>query len=94
MIGIAQVLAMIDLSANEGAFSITFVKQDGTLRTIERAQKGIKKTDSSGSNNFKYNIKNKGVVHVADIDATNDRDKWRTIKISRIIEFNGQKVKH
>lgn len=96
MIGISEVLARIDISPIEGAFSITFVKEDGSLRSINRAQKGHKyqRTSTSPDNNFRYNIKEKGVVIVADLDAETSDKKFRTIKISRIIRFNGIKVHH
>lgn len=96
MIGIAQVLAKIDLSPINGPFSITFVKSDGSIRTIEKAQKGHKNGDAGGSqtSSFRYNIKQNGVVILADLNAVNNKDKFRTIKISRIIKFNGIKVNH
>lgn len=96
MIGIAEVLARIDTSPIDGAFSLTFIKRDGSVRKIERAQKGIQSdhTSTSAKSNFRYNIKQKGVVLVADLDAINKRDKFKTIKISRIIKFNNIPVHH
>ena len=96
-IGIAQVLALIDLSPIQGAFSITFVKEGGELRTITNAQKGHKPnyaTAPSAGSKFRYRIKEKGVVIVADLDAKKEKEKFRTIKISRIIKFNNIPVHH
>jgi hypothetical protein len=96
-IGIAQVLAQIDLSAIQGSFSITFVKEKGELRTIKRAQKGHKPNYAAApteGSKFKYRIKEKGVVIVGDLDALSEKDRFRTIKISRIIKFNNIPVHH
>jgi hypothetical protein len=98
IIGIATVLAKIDMSAYEGPFSISFYKEDGSIRTIRRAQKGHKMQGaaSSGStgSNFKYRIKENGLIIIADLDAITEKDKWKSIRIERIREFNGDKVIH
>ncbi len=89
-IGIATVLAQVDLSAVGQPFTMEFVKADGSLRKI-RAQKGHKKEGASAEgSSFKYRIKGSGNILVRDLDSGEDR----AIKISRIISFNGQKVKH
>jgi hypothetical protein len=95
-IGIKEVLARIDMSPDLGPVQITFVTLKGELRTINRAQKGLKKHKQSSSegSNFKYRIKEKGVVIVANLDAKSEEEKWRTIKIASIIRLNNKKVIH
>jgi hypothetical protein len=95
MIGIAQVLSSVDTSSVDGPFTMTFVKADGTLRTI-KAQKGHKVVGGATfeKSNFRYKIKEKGVILVRDLEAMTKTEEFRTIKISHIIRFNGHEVIH
>lgn len=95
MIDIGTALDRINITHEGGKpvnFSISFVKDDGSIRNIKCARKNVKhpgqKSNSGGKLN--YNLKSKGVLLVHD----EDMNEFRSIKISRVIEFNGEKVFH
>jgi hypothetical protein len=91
-IGIGEVLNKIDASAYDGAFSLEYVRKDGSVGKINRAQKGIKKlrTDNGAGNNFRYSIKENFVIHVWNHDIGDSR----TLKVRGLIKFNGNIITH
>jgi hypothetical protein len=93
-ISINVALALIDSSAETGVVSLSFIKADGSIRTIKRATKSDKRgfSEANKTSNFKYRIQGKRVVVVRDLDKPDE--EWRTIKIDTIIKFNGQTVVH
>ena len=73
-------------------FTIEFVKEDGSIRRM-RAQKHVKYPSSGSVNeksNFKYNLKNKGIILLYDLD---EKD-YRAVKVDSILKYNGIDVNH
>ncbi len=91
-IGIASVLREIDESSLKGSFSIKYVRKDGTIGFIKRAQKGLGKRvgKSEEGSSFKYSIKNNFLIHIGNVDT----NEFRSIKTRGLLEFNGQRIKY
>jgi hypothetical protein len=90
-IGIGEVLNKIDASAHGGAFSLEYVRKDGSIGKIERAQKGISKPNAvEEKSNFRYSIKENFVIHIWN----HDKQESRTLKIRGLLKFNGQSINH
>jgi hypothetical protein len=102
MIGISQVLNRInvtyDQENNPSVFSLKFVKDDGSIRTIAKASKAVKHGKIGGGkgekSKFKYNQKEKGTILICDSEAKSEKEKFKSVKISTIIGFNGMEVHH
>ena len=92
MIGIASVLREIDESSLNGSFSLKYVRIDGKIGFIRRAQKGIQKKVglSKEGSKFKYSIKNNFLIHIGNVDT----NEFRSIKTRALLEFNGQRIKY
>jgi hypothetical protein len=104
MISISIALSRINITYDENnrpvVFSVKFVKDDGSIRTIEKARKSVKHATIGGGRSerapgkFKYNLKERGVIMLYDTQAKEKNKQFRSVKISSIIEFNGQPVHH
>jgi N-acetyl-anhydromuramyl-L-alanine amidase AmpD len=95
MIDIGTALSRINITHEGGkpiVFSISFVKEDGTIKKIQNARKNVKHQgqSSTAGNKALYNLKSRGILLIYDEEISD----FRSIKISRIIEFNGEKVFH
>jgi hypothetical protein len=91
-IGIASVLREIDESSLNGSFSIKYVRKDGTIGFIKRAQKGLGKSigKCKDGSNFKYSVKDNFLIHIGNVDT----NQFRSIKTRGLLEFNGQRIKY
>jgi hypothetical protein len=100
MIDIATVLNLINITYDERnrpkIFSIKFVKDNGQVRHIAKAQKSVKHAKIGGGkgdkSKFKYNLKERGTILICDTAAKKKEDQYKSVKISTIIEYNGQAV--
>lgn len=93
-IRLRAVLAEIDLPDRYGQpryFAISYAKADGELGQKPRVRKagyagGAARSESS---KFRYNVKKNGVLVVTD-----EQGNTRTLKISRLIAYNGIRINH
>jgi hypothetical protein len=100
MMDIATVLNQInityDLNNHPKIFSIKFIKDNGQVRHIAKAQKSVKLAKLGGGkgdkSKFKYNLKERGTILICDTEAKAKENKYKSIKISTIIEYNGHQV--
>jgi len=98
-ISIAQALAYIDQPVQEDeavTFSLDYVKADGNLGRIDKAQKSFKNVPAthpvakSGNTSFRHNIKKSGNLLLY----SHDKRSYREIKIALIVRFNNIPVFH
>lgn len=94
-IHLRSVLAEIDQPDKQGQareFSLKYAKANGEEGFKAKVRKagslGGMATHSEGR--FRYNVKQKGVLVIVDC-ATNET---RSIKIARLIEYNGVRIQH
>jgi hypothetical protein len=96
-IHIRQVLALMDTYEIGGKpieFKLTFVTNGGEKRHLERAAKGWKsgKSATNGKSNFGYNLKEKGIVLIRDLNYNNNEGRTISVNIDGIRSFNGLTV--
>jgi hypothetical protein len=98
MIHIRQVLAIMDTYEVGGKpveFKLLFIKDNGELRYLTSAAKGYKSTRTSkGQSSFGYNLKDKGIVLIRDLDYNNGEGRTISVKIDGIRKFNDTTVFH
>lgn len=96
-ISIGEVLAEIKLptsGTNANIFQISYWKDDGTLKTIDKATRHVKNSAIGGTgtekSNFKYNLNEKEAILLYDTE----KKQYRSCLIYRIHTFNNLKVHH
>ena len=92
-IALARMQQTIDENARPVTFAIEFVKNDGTLRTMN-AQQYVKNPQAIKTANdkskFGYNLKSRNTILLFDVD----EKQYRTIRVDRITRFNHMDVIH
>jgi hypothetical protein len=96
MIDIASVLKLSQITHEGGIekyFSISFRNAEGELRTIEKARRFVKQYREPSKMEKKksfYNLKDNNCILIFD----ETKQQTKSIKISRIVKFNGLTVRH
>lgn len=89
-IHIRQVLALMDtyeVDTKPIEFSLSFITKSGEWRHLKRAAKGFKSSRTAkGQSNFGYNLKEKGIVLIHDLDYIDPKTKEKGRVISVVIE--------
>jgi hypothetical protein len=92
-VALARMERTVDRDGKPAAFTIEFVKSDGSIRKM-KAQKHVKYPGSesakSEKSNLKYNLRKNYSILLYDTEA----NEYRTVKIDRIIRFNNMEVLH
>jgi hypothetical protein len=95
-IHLRQVLALMDtyeLDRKPQIFSLQFIKDNGEIRELKRAAKGHKSgVAKNEKSNFGYNLKEKGIVIIRDLDFRGGEGRTISVRIEGIRKFNGLTV--
>ncbi len=89
-------LARMEITHEEGrpvSFSITFIKENGRTREMvaqNHVKHGAITKQPEEKSKFRFNLKKAGTILLFDTKANG----YRTVRIDRILTFNGLEVIH
>ena len=93
MITLRAVLAEINQDVRNGEphyFALAYVKKDGSTGSKLRVRKSGTTQEKAGGSNFKYKVKEKGVLLLWD----ELEGRHFAVKIALLTHYNGKEVRH
>jgi hypothetical protein len=99
-IALSNVLSKINQSNQNGQrkiYEIGFYKANGEfrkLRVTRHARNGVYESDKSEGSKFNYNLRDKGLLIIENVDARNTRERTKNIHICLLVSFEGIRIHH